>query len=273
MRPNLFGMLSLPLCLHVHSALCDAQVPVDVYWASNSQPQTISVDVDNGRSIADLQMDTANKVHFIGQVGLADNVVTKLFIPGLITAGYSDGAEETVPIKFGPGISVIRMRIFHPAALDCGNETVRTIEQSASDPDLLLKRYITARALYRMGGCGSYQVRRVIKAWFDRSYGLAILRPFFRLDDDARDEAQKILPSYVDNYVQQVNGNNVKILNDVKLDLAKQGEYDAATKINSTLLNALEENPTAGTKQGLTPQQLILDKSFLDSAKAKAVNG
>src|ERR1051326_9045681 len=84
---------------------------------------------------------------------------------------------------------------------------------------------------------------------------------------------KKILPSYVDNYVQQVNGNNVKILNDVKLDLAKQGEYDAATKINSTLLNALEENPTAGTKQGLTPQQLILDKSFLDSAKAKAVNG
>ncbi len=244
------------------SACAESPIRFLVQWAG---PNPGSVFVDDGGSGLELTLDQPKSV-FHGDLDPALSSQTDLFRYMRLIASYATDAQETLPLRIGGNMTIVKIRLFRAASLTCDEATVQEVEHNTMDPDLAMKRFALARDLSSLEGpnrCGPFMQKRVAKAWFDRSYALTQIRDYCRLDDDAVDAYKRIDKKYVDNYVNEVKAHEIKLANDQKKALAGAGNFEAAANLNASIVTAVSQDPKIAkmfeAKQRLPLAQLTVD--------------
>jgi hypothetical protein len=240
----------------------DGPVSVAVVIAGDVPRQ---VHVDDGSSGVDL-VSTDHDASFSGSISVAND---QNFHSMRLVADYGNEPEQSIPLRVRSGMDSIRLRLPHLTNLSCDGPTVFKIEQNTSFADDLLQSYLVARDLHFSvnvsNGCGSYMLKRVDKAWFDRSYALTLLRPYFALDEDARSAYAQYDSAYAQNYADQDAAHALALLNSERVRLARSGDLTAALAINDSMVNALQSDSHLKTNfeklQRLPLSQLVKESN------------
>lgn len=244
----------------------EVSVSFDVVVAG-AAPQHVRL--DDGASGAELS-NANNTGTFSGAIAIPND---QIFHEMRLIADYGDLPEEAVPLRLRSEIKAVRVRVSHITNLSCDNTTVTHIEQSTTLPDDLVRSYLIARDLHFSynvtSPCGTFMLKRVDKAWFDRSYGLTLARPFFALDDDARAAYGNYDRAYVELYSDQDSTHKLALLNVERVRLAKNGDFAAAVSANDALVKALQADDHLRTKFGQL-QRLPLSQLLTEGAALKA---
>lgn len=187
------------------------------------------------------------------------------------------GREQiTLPVRFVPGKPAMILAIQNPELLPCVHARVAQLEAPGASYGAQLSAYYQARRLAQSRTCGPTMERRVVKAWFDRSYTLAKENDHIALDAEAA-KALKAIPqhqAYARIMEQRMASRLVQLDYAYQMALLGAGEYAAAVEVNDALTERLQEDTTlasaAAEYQNLTVDRLQLDAVVLNERVTRA---
>jgi len=194
-----------------------------------------------------------------------------------LRARYADGTEESLAIRLVPQAPTIPLSFFRTAPAACVQRTVAPLEHRSMQLRANLEAYFKARDLARDRAttpCGSTMRKRVVRAWFDRSYALAVQTQHIAFDRDAADRLRRIDPSsraYVERSLAQIEGRQLALTYELQSWAQAQGDLRLALEVNTELRQQVAATParSAGAElQGLDTGRLMADAAYLRSLSA-----
>lgn len=198
-------------------------------------------------------------------------------VPAAVVAEYDGDWRSALPIRLIRKDHQLSLTFHRTANLSCTGPVVQRLEQQSYDFPTALIAYFDARELALRTGagrCGTLLRKRVVKAWFDRSYYLATHNDHIRLDPEAQAEYATLDPTYSTNYVRQAAADELRTINDAKLAAFNGADYTTATALSRTLLSKLDADPKlrqdALELQGLSVQQLSNDDALITTRASLA---
>ena len=231
--------LALALALGPASAQSPplSKFSISVAW-TGAPPERVYVDVA-GTPIRLDQQGTA----FVGTAPFGD---VRLARAAVLVAGYSDGAEVTLPLRFTQKSPKMDLRIYNGPGLRCIEDDYGVLERGAHNYTVLLRSYFQAKQLAMSGACLSDLARaRVVRAWFDRSAELADLHDHIDLDQQAKSELERF-PSHAAHArvtSRRLAARYSGIDYQLSLALSRAGDVEAAVEVNEALTERLLSDP------------------------------
>lgn len=184
-----------------------------------------------------------------------------------LLAEFADG-RIALPIRFVPAKPQMRFSVQNPALLACIPPNVTRLESPGPSYSAQADAYFKARRLAQEGDCGPTMQRRVVKAWFDRSYILQKENDHIALDQEAL-AALQAYPQHT-NYAtlmgNQATGRQAHIDYAYQQSLYFSKDFAAAAEVNAAIAERIREDETfaAGAlEQGLTLGRLQSDGALL----------
>lgn len=184
-----------------------------------------------------------------------------------LLAQYADG-RVALPIRFVPAKPQMRFSVQNPTVLACIPPNVTRLETPGPSYSAQVDAYFKARRLAQEGDCGTTMQRRVVKAWFDRSYNLQNENDHIALDQDAL-AALKVYPqhtAYATLMGNQATGRQAHIDYAYQQSLYFSRDFAAAVEVNAAIAERIQEDEAfaAGAlEQGLTLGRLQSDGALL----------
>lgn len=180
------------------------------------------------------------------------------------------GAQVTLPIRFVPGKPQMRFSVQNPPLLTCIPPNVTWLEAPGSSYAAQMDAYFKARRLALSGNCGATMQRRVVKAWFDRSYVLQDENDHIALDQEAK-TALQAYPQHAAYAIlmgNQAFGRSAQIDYSYQQALFRSQDYAAAVEVNAAMAERIREDD--GFAAGALAQGVTLDRLGSDSVVLEA---
>lgn len=189
----------------------------------------------------------------------------------VLTAG--PGLPVYIPLRLSPETTRIDLTIKTSPTLSCTAANLEKVETDQSEVQSQIELYVLARDLYysAQSACGSLSKRRAAKAWFDRSYSLATTRHFARLDRSALIAVRQILTEAEQaDYKTEVDGYQIRLINDQKKAYIIDKKYDWACSLNKELSDTWNTLKPVDAKRlvdklGYGPAQIEADGKLLET--------
>ncbi|RZJ45535.1 MAG: hypothetical protein EON87_07275 [Brevundimonas sp.] len=191
-----------------------------------------------------------------------------------LLAQYTDG-QVTLPIRFVPAKPQMRFSVQNPPLLTCIPPNVTRLEAPGASYAAQVDAYFKARRLALSGNCGATMQRRVVKAWFDRSYVLQNDNDHIALDQEAKAALQAYPQhaAYATLMGNQASGRSAQIDYNYQQALFQSQDYSAAVEVNAAMTERIREDEgfAAGAlEQGVTLDRLVSDSVVLEARRDAA---
>jgi hypothetical protein len=246
------AFVSLVLGACVASSVCHAQkIPVQI-TVVGTVPSSVKITAMD----RDFGLKSGPKGVWQGEVD-AISRAAKWFREAeltLTTAAFS----PHVPLRLSPETTGIALTLKVSATPVCNVENFAKVEADQSGQEEQLEMFLLARDFHRFakGACGSVAAERTGKAWFDRSYSLAISRAIFRLDTSSIAAARpRLSAKQVEEYKAQIAARELRFINDQKKVYLNSKKYEWACTLNKELSDTLI---------AMTDARLVIEKLALD---------
>lgn len=240
-----------------------ATVTISARFAGEApRAMVVTTDAEN----AALQLDPAAGV-FRGAVSLAQRINDVD-----LQIDYPDSAQYVLPLRLSAGTPSVAVVMKRPVEVRCTNQVLARLGLPAASLQDAVQKYLAAKAINEISGadrCGTALRRLATKTWFDASYALVAMKPFFRLDPGAKAAYAALDPLQARTYSRQADAAHMAAMYRQSLALFSAGQVASALDLNTDLKAELDKDPALAKAtqdlQGVSPGRLVADSALFEA--------
>lgn len=248
-------------------------IPVDVPW-SGSKPDR--VELRGSATPVPIGFDASTN-RFRGQYPRSRNVASSEDV--IMVGRWQDRDDRVLFLRISPDLRAVNLQLLRQSYLECRKVYLDPLQPQARDREIALEAYFKARALYTLDNenqCRGARKEDAARAWFNKSFELAMTDCVFRLNPEATRAYRPYQPAYVADKEEAARLRGLACQAQARNRLWSRGELALAFAVGDRLVQELVDDPalqraaarySAIAEPAFTAEQAQL-RSYLESTSS-----